>query len=123
MAAGVDGLLRDQSRPPGKAPLAAGVIERVVDLTLGEPPGGATHWTDRAMAKAAGSACVRCSGSGPRTVFSPPHPDLQALQGSRIRDQADGHRRAVRRSAGARPGPVGEREEPCVDGPGSQEKN
>ena len=54
MAAGVDGLLRDQSRPPGKAPLAKAVVERVVELTLGEPPGEATHWTGRAMAAAAG---------------------------------------------------------------------
>jgi len=52
--AGVEGLLRDQSRPPGKAPLAQAVVERVVDLTLGEPPGETTHWTGRAMAKAAG---------------------------------------------------------------------
>jgi transposase len=54
MAAGVDGLLRDESRPPGKAPLAAAVVERVVEQTLGEPPGEATHWTGRAMAAAAG---------------------------------------------------------------------
>jgi transposase len=54
MAEGVDGLLRDQSRPPGKAPLAAAVVKRVVDLTLGEPAGEATHWTGRAMAKAVG---------------------------------------------------------------------
>ena len=54
MAEGVDGLLRDRSRPPGKAPLAGAVVERVVELTLGEPPGEATHWTGRAMAKAAG---------------------------------------------------------------------
>jgi hypothetical protein len=54
MAVGVDGLLRDKSRPPGKAPLAAAVVERVIELTLGAPPGEATHWTGRAMAKAAG---------------------------------------------------------------------
>jgi hypothetical protein len=30
------------------------VVERVVDLTLGAPPGEATHWTGRAMAEAAG---------------------------------------------------------------------
>ncbi|MGH3924591.1 MAG: IS630 family transposase [Pseudonocardiaceae bacterium] len=53
MAQGVDGLLRDKSRPPGQAPLAAAVVERVVDLTLGEPPGETTHWTGRAMAAAA----------------------------------------------------------------------
>ena len=54
MAAGVDGLLRDRSRPPGKAPLAGAVVARVVELTVGAPPGEATHWTGRAMAKAAG---------------------------------------------------------------------
>jgi len=30
------------------------VIERVVEMTLADPPGEATHWTGRAMAKAAG---------------------------------------------------------------------
>jgi transposase len=54
MAAGVDGLLRDKSRPPGKTPLARAVVDAVVELTLGEPPGEATHWTGRAMAAAAG---------------------------------------------------------------------
>ena len=34
--------------------LASDVVERVVDLTLGEPPGETTHWTGRAMAQAAG---------------------------------------------------------------------
>jgi transposase len=52
-AEGVDGLLRDKSRPPGRAPLAKAVVERV-ELTLGEPPGEATHWTGRAMAEVAG---------------------------------------------------------------------
>jgi transposase len=54
MAAGVDGLLRDKSRPPGKPPLPRAVVDEVVELTLGEPPGEATHWTGRAMAEAAG---------------------------------------------------------------------
>jgi DNA-binding MurR/RpiR family transcriptional regulator len=30
------------------------MIERVVAMTLAEPPGEATHWTVRTMAKAAG---------------------------------------------------------------------
>jgi transposase len=51
---GVDGLLHDKSRPPGRTPLPKRVVERVVELTLGEPPGEATHWTGRAMAAAAG---------------------------------------------------------------------
>jgi hypothetical protein len=35
MVEGGDGLLRDKSRPPGKAPPPKAVVERVVDLTLG----------------------------------------------------------------------------------------
>jgi transposase len=53
-AAGVDGLLRDKTRKPGKPPLPAETVARVVTLTCGSPPGAATHWTGRAMSKAAG---------------------------------------------------------------------
>src|SRR6516165_4556859 len=51
---GVEGLLRDKTRKPGKAPLAAETTARVVALTCTEPPHQATHWTGRAMAKAIG---------------------------------------------------------------------
>ena len=51
MAEGVDGLTRDKTRKPGKQPLPATVVQRVVDLTLGPPPGDATHWTGRMLAK------------------------------------------------------------------------
>lgn len=51
---GVDGLLRDKTRKPGRAPLSAKVIAKVLELTCSEPPGEATHWTGRAMAKAMG---------------------------------------------------------------------
>jgi transposase len=54
MAEGVDGLLHEATRPAGKPPLSAETIERVVEMTLAEPPGEMTHWTCRAMAKAAG---------------------------------------------------------------------
>jgi len=54
MHEGVDGLLRDKTRPPGKPPLPAGVVQRVIDLTLAGPPPNATHWTGRRMAKMAG---------------------------------------------------------------------
>jgi transposase len=54
MREGVDGLLRDKTRPPGKPPLPAETVRHVVDLTLAAPPGEATHWTGRAMAEAAG---------------------------------------------------------------------
>jgi transposase/transcriptional regulator with XRE-family HTH domain len=52
--AGVEGLLRDKTRPPGKKPVPTATVARVVALTCSEPPGEATHWTGRAMAKAAG---------------------------------------------------------------------
>ena len=54
MAEGVDGLLHDATRPGRKKPLPAATVERVVEMTLAGPPGEATHWTGRAMAKAAG---------------------------------------------------------------------
>jgi transposase len=53
-AEGVAGLLRDKTRPPGTPPLPEATVERVVELTRQDPPGEATHWTGRAMAKAAG---------------------------------------------------------------------
>jgi transposase len=52
--AGVDGLLRDRTRKPGKAPLGDELARRVVALTCAAPPGEATHWTGRAMAEAVG---------------------------------------------------------------------
>jgi transposase len=54
MAAGVDGLLRDKTRPSRVPPLPAEVVERVIALTRNDPPGEATHWTGAAMAEAAG---------------------------------------------------------------------
>src|SRR5690349_7236923 len=51
---GVDGLLRDKTRKPGKAPIAAETVARVVALTCAAPAHQATHWTGRAMAKATG---------------------------------------------------------------------
>ena len=51
---GVDGLLRDKSRPPGKPPLPAAMVAKVLTLTCAEPPGETTHWTGRAMAETVG---------------------------------------------------------------------
>src|SRR3546814_16048675 len=56
MAEGVDGLLRDKTRPPGIAPLEAALVDKVVKLTLETPSHEATHWTVRAMAQAVGIA-------------------------------------------------------------------
>jgi transposase len=54
LEAGVDGLLRDKTRPSRIPRLAAEVVERVVARTLAPPPGEATHWTVRAMARDSG---------------------------------------------------------------------
>src|SRR2546423_12223401 len=48
---GVEGLLRDKTRKPGKAPLAAETTAPGVALTCTEPPHQATHWSGRAIAK------------------------------------------------------------------------
>jgi transposase len=53
-AEGVDGLLRDKTRPSRIAKLDPSVAERVVALTMEEPPHEATHWTSAAMADEAG---------------------------------------------------------------------
>jgi len=53
-AEGVDGLLRDKTRPSRIPPLAPEVGERVVARTLTDPPAEATHWTADMMAEASG---------------------------------------------------------------------
>jgi len=50
--AGADGLLVDKTRPSRIPPLDEAVIERVVALTLTEPPGETTHWTAAAVSAA-----------------------------------------------------------------------
>ena len=52
--AGVDGLLRDKTRPGRKKPLAAEVKLKVLAKTAQERPLNATHWSVRSMAKAVG---------------------------------------------------------------------
>jgi transposase len=54
MAEGIAGLTRDKTRKPGKPPLSAATVQRVVDLALGPPPSATTHWTGRMLAEAAG---------------------------------------------------------------------
>src|SRR5690242_14198680 len=51
---GVNGLLRDKTRPSRIKPLDQAVIDKVVALTSTEPPHEATHWTSPAMSKAVG---------------------------------------------------------------------
>lgn len=69
MAEGVDGLLRDKSRPPGIAPLDPELVDQIIALTLETPKQEATHWTVRAMAKAVGIAASSVSRYGTSMVL------------------------------------------------------
>jgi transposase len=51
---GVEGLLRDKTRPPGRSPTPSDQVARVLAVTCSEPPGEVTHWTGRAVAAALG---------------------------------------------------------------------
>src|SRR5919112_5343654 len=54
MQEGIDGLLRDKTRPSRIKPLGPDIAERVVNLTLTDPLVEATHWTAAMMAKETG---------------------------------------------------------------------
>ena len=54
VAKGMDGLLKDATRPSRVKPLAPEKIKQVVDMTLHAKPPNATHWSLRSMAAAAG---------------------------------------------------------------------
>ncbi len=51
---GVEGLLRDKTRKPGKPATPPDQVAKVIEMTCQAPPHEATHWTGRAMAKAVG---------------------------------------------------------------------
>jgi len=50
VAAGVAGLVKGRSKPPGKKPLSEEIKLRVVEKTVKERPANATHWSVRSMA-------------------------------------------------------------------------
>ena len=112
---GFDGLLRDKTRPSRIKPLSAEAAERLVALTLGDPPGETTHWTGALMAKAAGlsvSSVQRnwravCNRTGCASSSCPTTRQRPAL-----RRQIARCRRAPCRSARTRHRPVGRRKEP-----------
>jgi transposase len=54
VAKGVDGLLKDATRPSRVKPLTPEKVKQVVHMTLHEKPPNATHWSLRSMAAAAG---------------------------------------------------------------------
>jgi transposase len=56
MAEGVDGLLREKTRPPGRPGTPDEKVAEVIRPTREPPPHEATHWTIRAMGNAVGLA-------------------------------------------------------------------
>ena len=50
LEAGVSGLVKGRSKPPGKKPLSRAVKLAVVEKTVKERPANATHWSVRTMA-------------------------------------------------------------------------
>jgi transposase len=52
--AGIEGLKRDKTRPPGRKPLGDDLKAKVLAKTAIETPPNATHWSVRSMAKAMG---------------------------------------------------------------------
>ena len=59
--AGVDGLLREGSRKPGKPPMPDADVQRLIALTCSELPGEVTHWTGRAHGQ--GHGCLVAHGA------------------------------------------------------------
>jgi transposase InsO family protein len=53
---GFAGLLRDKTRPPGKAPLPPETVARVLAVICSEPPAEVTYWSGRAVATLVGVA-------------------------------------------------------------------
>src|SRR5450631_3421643 len=68
--AGVDGLIKGRSKPPGRKPLSAAMKLKVVEKTVKERPANATHWTCDRWRKKWASATRACSASGPNTASS-----------------------------------------------------
>jgi len=54
IAEGVEGLLRDKTRPPGRKPLSGTIKRKVLSKTASELPPNATHWSRSSMAAAMG---------------------------------------------------------------------
>jgi transposase len=52
--AGVAGLVKGRSKPPGTKPIAADIKLKVIEKTVKERPANATHWSVRTMAKEMG---------------------------------------------------------------------
>jgi len=103
MQEGVEGLLRDKTRPSRIQPLAPKVTKRVVALTLEDPPGETTHWTALMMASEVGISVSFGAAdlAHPRSATSPRSP-VQTFERPEVCREAARCRRAIRFAAGSR---------------------
>ena len=92
---GVEGLLRDKTRPPGKKPVPSATINKVLALTCGDPPGEMTHWTGRAMAKTVGLSPHTVERIWQANRLQPHRAHLQALHRSGAGREGRGYRRLL----------------------------
>ena len=70
---GIEGLLRDATRPPGKAPIPEYRVNAVIDRATSPPPPGTSHWTLRALSNAAGGMAISTVGNILRVHGIQPH--------------------------------------------------
>ena len=92
---GVDGLLHDKTRKPGRTPLSPRTVAKVLELTCSAPPGEATHWTGRAMANPRPRAATNRTQSA--LTFpdaAKRHASLSARSRRTLQQQRSGTRRA-----------------------------
>ena len=103
---GVEGLLKDATRPPGNKPLPPEKIKQVVELTLHEKPPGRTRWSERSMAAKVGIApstvhniwkALDLEGTSAEAAFDA---DLQAVARPGLRREGARCRRALHQSTG-----------------------
>jgi transposase len=111
-AKGVDGLLKDATRPPRRKPLTVEAINRVVHMTLHETPPNATHWSVRRLAAAAGLSPGSPAHLGCAWTEAASSQDVQGVARQELRRQGRGRGRALSQSAGQGAGAVRRRKEP-----------
>ncbi|MDE2793168.1 MAG: IS630 family transposase [Paracoccaceae bacterium] len=58
LAEGVDGLLHDATRPPGRKPIPEDRVKALIALAMSPPPPHASHWTLKALAEAMGGMVI-----------------------------------------------------------------
>jgi transposase len=118
LEAGVDGLRRDKTRPSRIPALDQARVAEVIRRTLDEPPpGDATHWTVRAMARAS-----RVSPAKVHQIWHEAGLAPHRIRGFKLSNDpafAEKVEDVVGLCGPARPcgRAVDRREEPCVDGP------